>query len=91
MSKINTLKITDLMLGSFDKNEMDLHNAINANPEYVETVAKVEKHYEKLKTLDRELWLDMDADLVTMETIARDTAFNEGFKLAVRLIFSSIQ
>lgn len=90
MSKINTLQITDLMFGSFEKNEMDLHNVINANPEYVETVAKVEQHYEKLKKLDRELWLEMDADLVTMETIARDTAFNEGFKLAVKLILSSV-
>lgn len=91
MSKINTLQITDLVFGSVDKHEEDLNKTINANPEYTQAVERVNEHYEKLKTLDRELWLDMDADLITLETIARDTAFNEGFKLAVKLILSSIQ
>lgn len=91
MSKINTLQITDLVFGSVDKHEEDLNKTINANPEYTQAVERVNEHYEKLKTLDRELWLDMDADLITLETIARDTAFNEGFKLAVKLILSSVQ
>ncbi len=91
MSKINTLIITDLIFGSVEKHESDLDNAINANPEYAEAAARANEHYEKVKKLDAELWLEMEADLITLETISRDAAFNEGFRLAVRLIFSSIQ
>lgn len=93
MSKIevNTLNITDLMFGDMEEHDAALQNTINANPEYIETAKKIEKHYEKLKTLDHKMWFEMDSDVNTLEVIVRGTAFNEGFKLAVKLILSSVQ
>lgn len=91
MSKINTIQITDLMFGGFEEHDTKLSNAIDSNPEYMETVKKVESHYDELRKLDRELWAKMNSDVTRMEVAARDIAFNEGFKLAIKLILSSIQ
>ena len=89
--KGNNLNITDLILGGYEDYDMEIAKAIDNNPKYIEAVQKIEGHYEKLKHFDKKLWLEMDSDINTLETIAKDTAFNEGFKLAIRLILSSVQ
>lgn len=91
MSKTNTLQITDLMFGSFEEHDLKLHNIIKSNPEYMGAVKDLEEHYEELKKINPDLWLEMDSDVNRVEVISRDIAFNEGFKLAVKLILSSIQ
>ena len=90
MSKMNNLCITDLMFGSMEEHDLELQNAISINPEYTEAVKRIEKHYEELKKLGYKQWLEMDSNINGLEIAARDTAFNEGFKLAVKLILSSI-
>lgn len=91
MNKINNLNITDLIFGSMEEHDAKLSDAIDSNPEYMEAVNKVKEHYEKLKELAPEMWFEMDSDITTMEVASRDIAFNEGFKLAIKLILSSVQ
>lgn len=50
-----------------------------------------QKEYdETIHSLEKETMFKIDDAVTQMETIARDMAVNEGFKLAVRLIFSAL-
>ena len=74
-----------------EEHDSTLQDAINNDPEYTEVAQRIEENYRKLEKLNYELWVNMDSDVNLLEVIARDIAFNEGFKLAVKLILSSVQ
>lgn len=85
------LNIKDLMDKPFEDHDMELQKVIRDNPKYIEAEKTFEGLLEKVKQFDREIWFDLDNEANFLETLAIDTAFNEGFKLAIKLIFSSIQ
>jgi hypothetical protein len=91
MSKMNTIQITDLMFKDVEEHDLKLSKVFDSTPAYTEAVSKLNETTEKVKALDRDLWFELDSDIINVEVVARDTAFNEGFKLAVKLILSSIQ
>ncbi len=88
MDRNKHLQITDLMFGCVEEHDLSLQKMIESNPDYVKTLNNLN---EKLNNLDVQTKIDIDSDFSYMEIIARDTAFNEGFKLAVKLILSSVQ
>jgi predicted nuclease with TOPRIM domain len=85
------LTVKDLINKSFEDHDSALGEAIKNNPEYTEAEKRYEKLLERLKELDKQIWLDLDSEANLLEALAVDTAFNEGFKLAIKLILSSIQ
>ncbi len=85
------LGIKDLMNKPFEDHDMELQKVLRDNPEYIEAEKTVKELMEKVKGFDRKIWLDLDAETNYMEALARDVAFNEGFKLAVKLLLSSVQ
>ena len=86
--KGNNLNITDLIFGSFEEHDTELSNAIALNSEYKSAEKKLKGQLNKLDTKTR---LEIDDTICLLETHSRDTAFNEGFKLAVRLLMSTAQ
>lgn len=90
MSKMNTIQITDLMFRDVEEHDQKLTKALESTPAYKEAVSKLNETTEKVKALDRDLWFELDSDIITAEVAARDAAFNEGFKLGVKLILSSV-
>lgn len=85
---MKNLTITDLIEMYPDNHDFELGNKIKENPEY----KKAQKEfYRIIDTLETKIRLKLDDEAVRMETIAKDVAFNEGFKLAIQLILSSLQ
>lgn len=78
------------MSKSIEDHDMELQMAINNNQDYIKSQETVAELLEKLKDVDKKTWIDLDSEIRFSEALARDTAFNEGFKLGIRLILSSI-
>ena len=71
-----------------DDHDMEIMEAIKENPLYVQAQIEFLKAIDKL---EKEPKLLIDEKACLMETIAIDVAFNEGFKMAIQLILSSVQ
>lgn len=83
---MKSLNITDLISMDMEEYDKECVDKVEENPEYI----KVQKKYNALlETLDVKTRLGIDDEVVRMETLVMDAAFNGGFKLAVRLILSS--
>lgn len=82
------INIMDLIDMRFEDHNLELDNKIKAAPGYMEAQ---EKFLELINSLESKKKLDISDTATYMETIAIDTAFNEGFKLAIQLILSSMQ
>jgi hypothetical protein len=87
---MTNITIIDLMNKPVEDHDMELQKVINDNPEYVKAQETVSELMEKLKDLDWKIQFGLDAEIGYKEALARDTAFNEGFKFAIRFILSSI-
>lgn len=85
---MKTINIMDLINMPFEDYDLELGKKIEAAPGYKETQ---EKYLELINSLEKQIKFDIDSAATYMETIAIDVAFNEGFKLAIQLILSSIQ
>lgn len=79
--------IVNLMCIGFDGYEEFINGKLKGNEEYKEAEKTFEEH---LKTMQEEKGFEymdkVDNAVITMETAARDTAFNEGFKMGIRFI-----
>ena len=79
--------IMDIINLAFEDHDTELSEKIKDVPGYNES----QKIYsETIHSLEKETMFKIDNAAVRMETISRDVAVNEGFKLAVRLIFSAL-
>lgn len=84
---MNKLNIVDLLSTGYEKFANDLEKIIESNGEYQEAQ---EAFSEGISKLEKDIWLEVESCEVRMETIAKETAFNEGFKMGVRLILGCI-
>jgi len=82
------VNIMDLIDMDFESHSQELAEKIKAAPGYKEAQ---EKYLELIDSLETKTKIDIDSATTYMETLAMDIAFNEGFKLAIQLILSSIQ
>ena len=82
---MKSLSIIDIIEMNPDDHDLELDNKIEATPEYQEALTNFKK---AINTLETSLKLKIDDEVARMEVAARDIAFNEGFKMAVRLILS---
>lgn len=65
----------------------ELDEKIKKAPGYNESQKSFE---ETIHTLDKATMFKIDSDVMRMETVLKDIAVNEGFKLAIKLIFSAL-
>jgi hypothetical protein len=79
--------IMDIIDASFEDFDMELSEKIKDAPGYNESREVFE---ETVNALENEAKFILDKTAVRMEVISRDVAINEGFKMAVRLIFSAL-
>lgn len=85
---MKTINIMDLINMRFKDHDLEISNKIKAASGYEEAE---EKFKELVNSLDKQIMLDIDEVATYMETVSRDVAFNEGFRLAIQLILSSTQ
>ena len=87
---MKTIKATELLCAGFEAHEEELQGKIKENVEYQKANEEFSKHLNTLKS--NYSYMSAVEDYVnTIEIIARDTAFDEGFKLGVQLIVSSLK
>lgn len=76
--------IVNLMCIGFDDYEEFIKGKVKENKEYKEAEKKFEEHLETLREVKSFEYMDkVDNAVIIMETVARDTAFNEGFKMGI--------
>ena len=76
--------IVNLMCIGFDDYEEFINVKVKENEEYKKAEKKFEEHLETLQEEKSFEYMDkVDNAAITMETVARDTAFNEGFKMGI--------
>lgn len=84
---MNKLNIVDLLSTGYDKFDNVLSNIIESNNEYQEALEVFDKG---ISSLEKNTRLEVESCESRMETIAKETAFNEGFKMGVRLILGCV-
>lgn len=87
MEKMNIIDL--IHIGTEDHTE-ELSRKIDSNPEYQKIEKEFYKHIETLKGDYPSLRLEIEACVSAMANIGRETSFNEGFKLGIQLILSSM-
>ncbi len=84
---MDKLNIVDMICAGYEKFANGLGEIIESNSEYQKAQ---ETFRENISTLEGDIKVDLADSEVEMETIAKETAFNEGFKMGVRLILGCI-
>jgi ribosomal protein S25 len=79
--------IMDIIGAEFEDFDMELNEKIKDAPGYDESQKSFN---ETIHTLEKATMFKIDSDVMRMEAISKDVAVNEGFKLAVKLIFSAL-
>jgi len=84
MNVKNIMNIIDMEAEDFG---IELSKKIESVPGFKESQKSFE---ETIHTLDKATMFKVDSDVMRLEAISRDVAVNEGFKLAIKLIFSAL-
>lgn len=84
---MNKLNVVDLLSTGYSKFADNLGKMIESNSEYQEAQ---EIFCKGISNLEKDTWLEVESNEVIMENVARETAFNEGFKMGVRLILGCV-
>ena len=83
------LSITELSIQGIESHEDKLYTIIRANAGYRDAQKRFLNHLETLKP-DVTLMSEVEDSATTMESVAKDVAFDEGFKLGVRLVIDAM-
>lgn len=79
--------IVNLMCIGFDDYEEFINSKVKDNEKYTQAVEEFKGYIETLKEEKGFKYMDkVDSAVTTIEMTARDTAFNEGFKMGVKFI-----
>ena len=87
---MKNLNITELLTANGEEYEENLDNAIHAIPRFQAANDELNGHITKLKDI-YPAWKDLDSCIGGLECIHRDTSFNEGFKMGIQLMLSSLK
>lgn len=87
---MKTISVTELLCVGFEAHELGLHEKIKASAEYQKAEEVFLKHIDSIRSNDYSCASEIEESVSVMESVAKDTGFDEGFKLAVRLISSSL-
>ena len=90
MKNLKGITITDLIDmdgGDFDKKIFEI---VEKNPKYNAFTKVIEDAIQDLINDKKEYWTKLDSAIAARETVIIDTAYEQGFKTAVKLILSSM-
>ncbi|MEA4846695.1 MAG: hypothetical protein VB106_05605 [Clostridiaceae bacterium] len=83
--------IVELMCTGFEGYEDDINGKIKAKEGYQEAQEIFYRHMERIHKNDSYKTMDeIEQSQIRMETVAKDTAFNEGFKMGVQMILGCL-
>ena len=86
---MENLNIVDLMCIGFEGFETMIYSKIKANPDYQPAQKTFDKHLDTIKN-DIPYRTEVENSEITLETIARDTAYNEGFRMGMQFILGYV-
>lgn len=90
MKNINGISINDLIDMNLDDHDTEVFNIIKKTTDYEKYSKDIETVLEYLKENNREYRSILDSAIAMNEGIIKNVAFEQGFKTAIKLIFSSL-
>lgn len=90
MSNFNSVSITDLIEMDPIGYDTEVFNIVYNTPDYNMYDKIINNVLEYLSKNNKEYWSELDTATSMIEAIISDVAFEQGFKTAVKLIFSSL-
>ncbi|NLB81961.1 MAG: hypothetical protein GX800_10235 [Clostridiaceae bacterium] len=90
MKNLKGISITDLIELDASDHDNEIFEIIKENTEYKKYEKVINDVLEYLAKDNKKYWSELDISINMLEAIVKNIAFEQGFKTAIKLIFSSL-